>query len=157
MRDATTSHGQPVSSKYIYRLTFTHFYGKWHKIWVKGFLSKLRVGDSLRLVAMKRASRNASDPDLSKKLNWEINCLISNFNPQRLQKGFLGCTTYNTVRLLLFWEISHFPRTLKVKLYLIDNSRFLYNNNLHQEYPCCMIFYLFLPFEFSLNNYTYLC
>ena len=33
----------------------------------------------------ERASRNASDPDLSKKLNWEINCLISDFNPQRLQ------------------------------------------------------------------------
>jgi len=45
MRYATTAQARPVPSKYIYRLTFTHFYGKWHKIWVKGFLSKLRVGD----------------------------------------------------------------------------------------------------------------
>jgi len=28
MRNATTSHDQPEPSKYIYRLTFTHFYGK---------------------------------------------------------------------------------------------------------------------------------
>ena len=106
----------------------------------------------------ERASRNASDPDLSKKLNWEINCLISYFNPQRLQKRFPWLHNLQYSQTPVLWEISHFPRTLKVKLYLIDNSRagFLYNNNLHQEYPC-MIFYLFLPFEFSLNNYTYLC
>jgi len=146
MRNATTVHDQSVPSKYIYRLTFTHFYGKWHKIWVKGFLSKLRVGDFLRLVAMKRASRNASDPDLSKKLKWEINCLISNFNPQRLQKRFPWLHNLQYSQTPVLWEISHFSRTLKVKLYLIDNSRFLYNNNLHQEYPCCMIFYLFFTF-----------
>ena len=143
MRNANTAHDQPVPSKYIYRLTFTHFYGKWHKIWVKGFLSKLRVGDFLRLVAMKRASRNASDPDLSKKLKWEINCLISNFNPQRLQKRFPWLHNLQYSQTPVLWEISHFSRTLKVKLYLIDNSRFLYNNNLHQEYPCVWFLLIF--------------
>ena len=30
-----------------------------------------------------------------------------------------------------------------------------YINKLHHQHPC--VSYLFLPFEFSLNNYTYLC
>jgi len=37
------------------------------------------------------------------------------------------------------------PRTLKFKLYLIDYSRlvFLYNNKLHQAYPCVIFFTYF--------------
>jgi hypothetical protein len=57
----------------------------------------------------------------------------------------------------VLWEISHLPRTLKVKLYLIDNSRLSFIIITYIKNIPVYDFYLFLPFEFSLNNYTYLC
>lgn len=68
----------------------------------------------------------------------------------------LGWTTLTIQSDSLKGEISHEPRTLKVELYLIDSPAFVhYINKLHHQHPC--VSYLFLPFEFSLNNYTYLC